>query len=154
ADLIGGGLSGHDQVAADFGAHGGFGNRAVGGEVFHRFFLGPALGVHAGVDHQADGAPHLGHEAAVFRIRILVGAGHFLGQPLRVQAPALGVGGGELLGAEGGDVLQLLGDGDLHVVAGQALVVGDDLQLGLGHGVHVREVGVVDAGARAVGGGR
>src|SRR5690606_25372559 len=152
-DLIGGGLAGHDQVAADLRAHGGFGDGAVGHEVVHGLLLGPALGVHAGVDHQADGAPHFGHQAAVFGVRVFVGAGHFLGQPFGVQAPAFGVGGGELLGAEGGDVLEFLGDRDLHVVAGQALVVGDHFQLGPGHGVHVREVGVVDARARAVGGG-
>src|SRR5690606_26551735 len=117
------------------------------------FLFGPALGVHAGIHHQADGAPHFRHQAAVLGVRVLVGVGHLLGQPLGVQAPAFGVGGGELLGAEGGDVLELLGNRDLHVVAGQALVVRDHLQFGPGHGVHVREVGVVDAWARAVGSG-
>ena len=108
------------------------------------------LGVDAGVDHQADGAPDVGFEAAVIGVRVLVKA-DILAQMLGVERPALDVGRVFAVFAEGGDAGELLGDGDLQVVAGDAFVVGDGLD-----GVEVAVGGVVGvdqqaAGAAAVG---
>src|SRR3546814_20197580 len=79
----------------------------------------------------ADRAPHLRHQPAVLGVRVLVGAGHLLGQPLGVQAPAFAVGGGAGLGTEPGDVLELLRDRDLQdrksVVYGKSVSVRVDL---------------------------
>ena len=87
------------------------------------------LGVDAGVDHEADRAPHVGLQAAVVGVGVLVEA-DLLAQPLGVERPALGVGGVVGLLAEGGQAGQLLLDGDLQVMAGDSLVVGDGLDIG------------------------
>ena len=154
ADFVGGGLAGHDQVTTHFRFHRRLGNGAVFGEIGHRLFLGPALGMQAGIHHQADRAPHLRHQPAVVGIRVLVGARHFLGQAFAVQPPAFGIGTEHQLGAELRQAGQLLGDGQLHVMARQCLVVGNHLQLGLRHRAHVGHVHVVDARTRTIGGAR
>ena len=53
---------------------------------------GPALGVHAGVDDEADGAEEFRGETAVVGDGVLVEADVFA-ELLGVEAPALGVGG-------------------------------------------------------------
>ena len=80
------------------------------------------LVVEAGVDHQADGAQHLVLQAAVVVVGVLVEA-DLLAEPLGVERPALDEGGVAALLAERRQRRQLLGDRELHVMAGDALVV-------------------------------
>ena len=89
---------------------------------------GPVLGVDAGIDHQAYGAPVIGFQSAVVRIRVLVEA-NLLAQPLGVERPALCVSRIVLVLAEVGQVVQLLRNGDLQVMAGNALVIRDGFYL-------------------------
>src|SRR3546814_8725087 len=70
ADLVGRGLARIDQVALDLGLDRRVRHRAVGAEIVHRLLLGPALGVHAGVHHQADRAPHLRHQPEIGRAHV------------------------------------------------------------------------------------
>jgi hypothetical protein len=129
ADLVGAGLAGGDEVAADLRADLALRLRRVGWRRTPGLLLAPALGVDAGVDHQADAAPDVAAQPAEVAVGVGVLA-HLLGQPLRIEAPALDIGA---VAAAGGAELrqagQLLGDGDLHVMARQALVIGGALDL-------------------------
>ena len=105
----------------------------------------------AGVDDQADGAEEFAREAAVVADRVLVEA-DLLAELLGVERPALGVAGVAAVLAELGQAGELLRDGELHVVAGDALVIGGGLVV---DEAAVGEVGGGDddaAGALAVGG--
>jgi hypothetical protein len=53
---------------------------------------GPALGVNAGVYHQATGAPHLKSQTAKIVVGVILQA-HLQAQVLSIERPALGKGG-------------------------------------------------------------
>ena len=93
-------------------------------EVIDHLLAGPVLGVDAGVDDEADGAPDVVFEAAVVGVGVLIEADVFA-EALGVKGPAFGVGRVVLVLAEFGNVCQLLGDGDLQVMAGNSFVIGD-----------------------------
>ena len=150
ANLVARGLPGHDDIASHLGARLRFRDRTVIEEVGVGLVLGPAFGVESRVHHEANGPPHLRAQTTELRIGVQVGAIDFRGQPLGVKAPAFRIGVEVGLGPEGGKALELLGDGNLHVMAWQPLVIGNDLKLMLWHGIHIRQVGVVDARAGAV----
>jgi hypothetical protein len=96
----------------------------VGVEVVDHLLARPVLGVDAGIDDEANGAEIVGFKAAEVGVRILIEADVFA-EALGVESPAFGVGGVVEVFAEGGQAGQLLRDGDLQVMAGQAFVVGD-----------------------------
>src|SRR5438477_348695 len=79
---------------------------------------------YAGADDAPDGAEQFGVEATVVADGILVEADLFA-ELLGVEGPALGVGAEAGVEAEFGQALELLLDGELHVVTGNAFVVGD-----------------------------
>ena len=128
ADLVGQSLAGPGDVAVDLGLDAGLVDVRVVVEVVDHLLAGPALGVDAGVDDEADGAPDVGLEAAIVGVRILVEA-DILAQPLGVEAPTFDEGGVAAVLAELGNALKLLRDGNLQVMAGNALVVGDGLNV-------------------------
>ena len=105
----------------------------------------------AGVDDEADGAEEFRGETAVVADGVLVEADVFA-ELLGVESPAFGVGGeASAVEAELGQAFELLLDGELHVMAGDAFVVGDGLVVDEGA---VGVVGYGDgdaAGAVAVG---
>ena len=90
----------------------------------------PVLRVNAGIDDEADRAPHVGFEAAVVGVGVLVEA-DLLAEPLGVERPAFGERRVVALPAELGQAGELLANGDLQMMAGDALVVRD--------GLHIRE---------------
>ena len=99
----------------------------------------------AGVNHQPYRPPDISFETAVVGVGVLVKA-DVLAEALGVESPAFGVCGVVLVFAEGGYVLKLLGDRDLQMVAGNALVVGDVF-----NGVEVAIGGVVGVDEEAAG---
>ena len=103
----------------------------------------------AGVDHETHRAPHLVVETAHVGIRIGIEA-HLLGQQLGIEPPAFDIGRRAVLRAETRDARQLLRDRDLHVMAGQAFVIGGALEVPQRHRRHVGQVHVVDARPRAI----
>ena len=88
ADLVGRGLAGPGDVAVDLVHDVEIGFRGVVLEELDRLLARPSLFVHAGVDDEADGAPHLVGELAEFVVRILIEA-HLISETFRIQAPAL-----------------------------------------------------------------
>ena len=101
----------------------------------------PALGVDAGIHHEAAGSPHLVGQAAEVVVGIGVEAaaggvgaelerdalaaavsGHLEAELLGVKTPALDEGGGVGEFAEGMLAVQLLREGDLKMVAGTRFV--------------------------------
>ena len=80
----------------------------------------------AGVDDETDGAEELGVEAAVVADGVLVEADLFA-ELLGVERPAFGVGAKAGVETELGQTCELLLNRDLHVMAGDAFVVGDGL---------------------------
>ena len=103
------------------------------------------------VHDQPDRAPQFRTQPPEVRIWVLIRARNFLGKTLRIQAPPFRVGTVELLGLEFRYAGQFLCDGDLHVMAWQAFVIGDHLQHVLRHRAHVGQVGVIDPRPRSVG---
>ena len=93
-----------------------------------------------------------GSRACRTRNRIAVEA-HLLAEPLGIEAPAFDIGAVAAEAAELGQAGKLLRQRDLEMVARRAFMIGDRLDLGLQHLVHVGEVDVEDAGPRAVGRG-
>ncbi len=96
--------------------------------------------MNAGVDDEANGAKELGVEAAVVADGILIEA-DFFAKLLGVERPAFGVCAEACVEAELGQALELLLDGELHVMAGDAFVIGDGLVF-----EHERAVGEVARG--------
>ena len=90
-DLVGQRLARPSNVAVHLGLHAGLIHVRVLVEVLDHLVAGPALGVDAGIDHQADGAPDVGFQAAVVGVGVLVEA-NVLAQPLGVERPSLRVG--------------------------------------------------------------
>ena len=120
-------------------------------EVLHDLLARPLLRVQPGVDDEADGAQHLVLQAAVVVPRILIEA-DLLAEALGVERPSLDVRGEvEEMLAELGDAGQLLGDGDLHVMAGHALVVRGRLHRDRLARLRLARVHLDAAGTRAVG---
>ena len=74
ANLVGQRLAGPCNVTVHLGLNGGLVNIRVGAEVFDHLVAGPALGMHAGVDDEADGAPHFVLQPAVIGVGVLVQA--------------------------------------------------------------------------------
>ena len=93
-----------------------------------RLLARPTQGVHAGVDHEPPGAPGVERQDPE-AIHVAGVEAHLVREALRVQAPALGEGGGAEGPLERGQARQLLGDRDLEVVARHRLVEGQRLGL-------------------------
>ena len=125
AEFVGAGLRGPRDVAVGFGLD----ERLVDVVLAHvvdDLIARPALGVDAGVDDEADGAEEFGVEAAVVANGVLVEA-HLFAELFGVECPAFGVGAEAGMEAELGQALELLLHRDLHVMAGDAFVIGDGL---------------------------
>ena len=109
-----------------------------------RLFFAPAFGMKPRIHHKPDGTPHLCGEAPKVRIGVFISA-HLFGEQFGVEPPAFGIGGKAGLRAEGRDAFELLGDRGLHMVTGQAFMIGDHFQARDRHGTHIGQVGVIDA---------
>ena len=125
AHLVGQGLAGPGDVAIHLGLDAGVVDVGVVVEVLDHWPGGSSVG-------SGRRCRRLIGWRARYRLRAArVGVGlieaHVLAQPLGVEAPTLDVSGIALIFAESGNALQLLGDGNLQVMAGKALVVGDVL---------------------------
>jgi hypothetical protein len=150
ADFVAESLGGSGDIAVDFGVDGGVVETGVGVEVVDHLLAGPVLGVDAGVNDEPDAPEIVGFEAAEVGVRILIKADVFA-QMLGVESPAFGVGSVVEVFAELGQAGELLGDGDLQVVAGQALVIRDGFDAGEGAVLPVIGVDEDGAGTAAIG---
>jgi hypothetical protein len=148
--LVAESLRGPRDVAIALGVDGGVVETGVGVEVVDHLLAGPVLGVDAGVDDEANATEDVGFKAAEVGVRILIEADVFA-EVLRVESPAFGVGGVVEVFAELRQAGEFLGDGDLQVMARQALVVGDGFNVGEGAVLEVVRVDEDGAGARSVG---
>ena len=128
ANFVGERLAWPRDVAIDLGLNAGLVDGRVIVEVVDHLLARPVLRVNAGVDYEANGAPYVGLEPAVVGIGVLVEADIFA-KTLGIESPAFSECGVAAKFAKFGDALLLLRDGDLQVMAGKALVVGDGLDL-------------------------
>ncbi len=138
-DHVGRGLSWREDVAVHLRAHDRLGHRRVRDHVVDGLLTTPPHGVQAGVDHQSAGSQGVGRQHA----HPVDGRGvqpHLVGQALGVEAPTLGVRRVVVVLAELGDPLELGRDRQLQVMAGDALVVGQGLQLERPPGLGVGDV--------------
>ncbi len=147
AEFVGESLTGVGDVAVGFG----LGERlvdVVAEHVIDDLLAGPAHVVKAGVDDEADGAEEFRVEAAVVADGVLVEA-DLLAELFRVKCPALDVGGGAAAAefSEARQAGEPLLNGELHVVAGNALMIGDGFVVDEGT---LREVGGGDGDAAGV----
>ena len=108
---------------------------------------GPLLVVDAGVHHQAHGAEQLGIEIAQFAVGIVLVEADLTRQFLGVQRPAFGIGRERHHAAEERHAFQFLGDRELEVVTGDALMIGERFHPELLDFIHITQVGVEDARA-------
>src|SRR5690606_30744702 len=90
AELVTQRLAGPGDVAVDLGLDLVLAERGLRSEVVDRLLPGPALVMHAGVDHQPRGAPHLVGFAPEHLVGRLVDA-HFLAELLAVQRPSFAI---------------------------------------------------------------
>ena len=84
--------------------------------------------VHAGVDHQAAGAPRVEREHAD-PVEVAAVETHLVGEPLGIETPALNVGSHLGVSQERRQLVQLLADRYLQVMPRHRLVVGERLRL-------------------------
>ena len=94
-------------------------------EQVDRLLAGPAEGMEAGVHDQAGGAPRLGIEHPE-ALRLVAVQAHLVGEPLRVQAPALDIGAARVARGEAPEHVELgvlALERDLEVVARDGLVI-------------------------------
>ncbi len=150
-DLVGAGLARPDAVAVDLAVRGVQRLGPGGRHVFDRPFAAPALGVDAGVDHQAHGPEQIGHQEAnaaqrIGRIGVQIVGRHSLG----VQRPAFVEGREAARAAPLRQLARLALQGDLQVMARRGLVIGQGRQGELRPVPAVAQVDVVGPRARAI----
>src|SRR4029450_3156925 len=102
------------------------------------------------VHHETPGPPELEREAAEIRVRIRIEPDLFRGQ-LAVEPPPFRVGGvGTRKFPKLRNSVQLLRNGDLHVMAGNAFMMGQRFQFVSWIVLHVAQVHIKHAGARSI----
>ena len=149
ADLVRQRLARPGDVAVDLVDDVELGLRRVRLEVVDRLLPRPVLVVHAGVDDEPHGAPHLVGELAELVVGVLVEA-HLLAEALAVEAPALDERGGLEVAAELRQLAEFLRQRDLQVMARHRLVDRQHRDLVVRAFLGLVEVHVVVARARAV----
>ena len=150
-ELVRGRLARPADVPVDLRGDVLLGEGAVGLHVVDGALAGPALGVDPGVDHEAEGSPHLHVESAEVGVRVGVHASidavvdrvdaDLEAEALGVEGPALAERGVAAEPADGVQVLDLLLDGVLVVVPGDRLVEGQRHHVVLGALVEAVGVG-------------
>ena len=150
SDLVGRGLTGKDDVAVNGVDRVAFRVRGVFHQIIDGLLTRPLLMVQAGINDEATGAPQLHRQPSKVGIRVGVEA-ELQREVLGVESPAFGIGRVTAKPAEGRNAVQLLHDGQLHVVTRRAFVIGERFHLIGRHLRHVAQVGIVDSGARAIG---
>ncbi len=150
ADLVAAGLAGGGDVAVDLALGFGAAVAGLGAQPGDRLFAGPALGVHAGVDHQAAGAELLGLQVADLAEGVVRIQTHLVGQLFGVERPALHIGVEAPEAVDQREEVALGDVGALPDVAGDGLVIGQGGQLEARPHARVLEVDVVDRRPRAI----
>ena len=128
-------------------------HRRVLQHVVDRLLARPPERMESGVDHESRRPPHVGREHA-HPLELRRVQAHLVGQPFRVQAPALGVGVEEGQAADGREVGKLERQGELEVMARNGLVEGNRLEVERGALRRLVDVRVVGARAGTVQGRR
>ena len=149
--LVGERLARPCDVAVRLNNRIGFGQAHIEQEIDRTLAI-PAQPVHPGVDDEPSGAPGLRVEHAE-PLGLRAEEPHLVGQPLRVEAPALDICPAHYpcaQPAEGVEVRVLHLQRDLEVVAGDGLVVRGRRKLGVLAARKVVSVGVVDPGSGTV----
>ena len=147
ADLVAAGLARPGAIAVDF-ALDFLDRRAVGGgEPVDRLLPGPALGVEAGVDHQAAAAIGDRLEIAQPPRHIAVIGAQFVAQLLGIERPALAIG---VEGEERADEGQLVAIFALPDMARYPLMIGEGGQAVARPAVGIAQVDIIVAGHAAV----
>ncbi len=121
AHLVGERLPGPGDVAVHLELDLGVGERAVVAQTSDRLVPRPAHRVHASVDHQPAGAPHLERQPAKALIGVAIDP-HVLAELFGIESPAFDVRGYVVVAAELRQVCQLLAERDLEVVPRYAFV--------------------------------
>ena len=122
SDFVAQCLAGPGDVTVDLGLDVGVVHRGVRAEIVEHLLARPVHGMDAGIDDEADGAPGIGLESSVVGPGVLVKA-DVLAEALGIESPAFGVGGVVNVLAEVRKSGELLRDGDLQVMAGNAFVI-------------------------------
>ena len=122
ADLVSQGLCRHRHVPVGFALHFVLIYRGMVVKEVNHLLPRPVFIVEAGIHDQPDCAQHVVLQVPVIAVGILKES-HLFAQALRVKSPTLGVGSVILVLAERRKLRQFLCDRDLHVVAGNALVI-------------------------------
>ena len=92
ADFVAAGLAGPGAIAVDFAAHFFRVGAVIGDEPLVGFFAGPAFGVQARIDHEAARTEGEGLQIAQTPDREIIIDAELVGDLLRVQGPAFGIG--------------------------------------------------------------
>src|SRR5688500_18289424 len=149
AALLGQSLARDGDGALDLVLGVGLAHARIVEHVLDRLLAAPALGMDAGVDHQAHRAQHLIIERAHALVWVLVEA-HRVTERLRIEGPAFDISG---IAAEPHERRQrriLLRQADLEVVAGRTFMQVQSGHARRGPRRQVIGVEVEDAGTRAV----
>src|SRR5271165_1989565 len=110
------------DISIGFGLNARLVNRRMVMEILHNLLTRPVLVVQSGIDDQPNRAQHLIFQAPKIAVRILIEP-DFLPEPLGIQRPTLTVGAIPAMLPECRQILDLLRDGALQMVARNALVV-------------------------------
>ena len=124
AELVGQRLAGHREVAVDLVGDVVLGERGVLDHERDRPVAAPAHRVEARVDDEPAGPPGVERQDPE-PVHVAGQEAHLGRQPLAVEAPALDVGGRAGQAPERRQAVELLGDRDLEMVAGNRLVEGE-----------------------------
>jgi hypothetical protein len=149
SQLVSQGLTGPRDVAVDFALNVRLIHRGVAMEVVNHLLSGPMLLMHPGVDNQADRPPHLVFQTSVIAVGILI-VSNFFSQTLCVKRPAFDEGRVTCVASELRQILHLLRQRELEMVAGNPFMVGDrfDVQNQAAFGIPLIDIDVT--GTRTV----
>src|SRR6185369_11277726 len=128
SNLVAAGLADHRAVALDLPLRAGAGVAGRLDHVIGRLLAAPSLGMDPGVDDQTRGAEQERLEITGAAERIVRIDAELIGDLLGIKRPTLRVGGEAAGLAQQRDVLGLLGDADLQVMARHALMVTEGRQ--------------------------
>src|SRR5210317_1971820 len=149
ADFVSQRLARPGNVTVDFIDDVMFGFCRIAAEKVDRLVAAPTAKMNAGVDDQADRAPHVIGKLAESRIGILIQA-QFGAETLAVQGPAFDKRGETRIAAKIRQVAEFLRECYLQMMAGHRLVHGQDFDFVFRSNLGPVQVYVIEARATAV----